>query len=233
MNGAAPAGGWNTVMHCEQAQRLFDAYLDGELAPTLATELGAHRLQCSDCRRALALLEVSEHILTLDQDPVSIDADFTDRLVACVQDSPRSWRYRLGRWLYVGGPVAAAAVIALAFLGVFDGRESNEVAGNRVVASIEDLVNMQDDAGSLIGTSTAAPLDGAGFNAQRSLEIKKRSVQSLQEAFDLTLQQPLDVLEQSRKKDTNGKQGSEGVAPRPSPAKPSGPAERSGEYEDL
>ncbi|MEK6674519.1 MAG: zf-HC2 domain-containing protein [Planctomycetota bacterium] len=107
-------------MYCEQARQLFDAYLDGELSPSQVTELSAHRARCADCRRSLALMEVAGHLLTADREAVQTSFDFTDRLLACVEVPRVSRMRRFVRGLYIGGPLAAAAVVALAFLGVFD-----------------------------------------------------------------------------------------------------------------
>jgi hypothetical protein len=122
----------SAVMRCEEARQLFDAYLDGELSPSLATELGAHRVRCPACRRALALLEVSGHIISSDRDPVTVPDDFPDRLLACVDVREHRWVAKVRRSLYVAGPLAAAAVIALAFLGFFDRGRDSRVAGVRV-----------------------------------------------------------------------------------------------------
>src|SRR3990172_9471766 len=100
-------------MRCEEAQQLFDGYLDGELSPSLTTELDAHRLQCADCRRALAILEVTGHVLVSDREAIMLESKFTDRLLACVE-TPGQRRVRQARrFLYVAGPMAAAAVIVL------------------------------------------------------------------------------------------------------------------------
>ena len=219
-------------MHCEQAQRLFDTYLDGELSTPLATELGAHRLHCADCRRALALLEVSEHILTLDRDPVALNAAFTDRLVACVDRSSNHWRHRLGRWVYVGGPVAAAAVIAMAFLGVFDGGQGGEVAGNRVVATIDEMTTPGMVGGLLPVPSEGIEVAPLMDRAQRSFEAKRRSVESLQKAFELTLQQPLNLLEQSPQSGPSDPKAAESIR-RSAPASQQGEKDHSDELEDL
>ncbi len=110
-------------MRCEQARQLFDAYLDGELSLSLRNELGAHRVQCPDCRRRLALMEVAGHILSSDREP-TVGENFAERLLACVE-APRERRtFRFRRSLYLTGPLALAAVIALAFVGIFNRRES-------------------------------------------------------------------------------------------------------------
>jgi len=122
------------MMHCDQIRQLFDAYLDGELSDTQRTELGAHRLTCADCRRALALLEVSGHILASDRDAVTANAGFTDRLIACIETPGQANRLlKFRRWAYIGGPIAAAAVVALAFLGLFDRPHNSRVLGEKRV----------------------------------------------------------------------------------------------------
>lgn len=140
-------------MDCRQAQQLFDAYLDGDLSPSLVTELGAHRVHCADCRRALALLEVSGHILCADHDVVVADEAFTDRLLACM-DEPRSiLGNRLWRYGSIGSGIAAAALVALALLGMFDTRKRGVVAGERAEGAVRPLVP----------TMASSPLPVASF----------------------------------------------------------------------
>ena len=115
-------------MRCNQAQQLFDAYLDGELSPSLAAELGAHQLQCARCRQALALMEVTGHILASEPGEASLSHDFANRLLACLKHPRTRPLRRLQRWVYLGVPLAAAAMIALAVTGVFD--RQTRVAGD-------------------------------------------------------------------------------------------------------
>ncbi len=102
-------------MDCSQAKSLFNTFLDSELTGSLAAEFAAHKLQCAACRRELALLEVMGHVLATDTSTPGLDAEFTDRLVACAlapANQPRRWPRRL---LYIGGPLAAAACLLLTF----------------------------------------------------------------------------------------------------------------------
>jgi Putative zinc-finger len=122
----------SAVMRCEEARQLFDAYLDGELSPSLATELGVHRVRCAECRRSFALLEVSGHIISSDRDPVTVPDDFSERLLACVDVREHGWVAKVRRTLYFVGPLAAAAVIAMAFLGFFDRGRDSRVASMKV-----------------------------------------------------------------------------------------------------
>jgi len=198
-------------MRCDQARQLFDAYLDGELSPALETELGAHRVRCPECRQALALLEVTGHVIESDREPVKIRAGFADRLLACMAPVKPHWSrsHRLRSGLYVTGPLAAAAVIALTFLGVFDGRGA-KVAGKKEIsplaAPVEPSASYDE---SIVSRTVLNPGDGAeqaleewAVRTRENLNAKLESGQSLQEYFDLTVLQWLDIL--NSRKETSG-----------------------------
>ncbi|HEY3245954.1 MAG TPA: zf-HC2 domain-containing protein [Phycisphaerae bacterium] len=113
---------------CQQAEQLFDAYLDGELSASLETELDAHRLACAACRQALALMEVTGHMISADRHAPVLGEDFTQRLLACIE-TPRPipiWRRRRTIWV-AGSGLAAAAAIAIAF--TFPAAPPKKVAG--------------------------------------------------------------------------------------------------------
>lgn len=123
-------------MNCEQAKNLFDAYLDGGLSPSLETELGAHRLNCAQCRHQLALMEVAGHVISADSNgDIELPDDFTERLLACIDRpqnaSKRSWKRRY--WIG-GSALAAAACLAIVFNTSLFGPGSR-VAGVRAVSS--------------------------------------------------------------------------------------------------
>ncbi len=197
-----------SVMRCEEARQLFDAYLDGELSATLATELGAHRLRCSRCRRALAVLEVSGHIISSDREPVALGGDFGDRLLACMKPSSLRWAHRLRRALYIAGPVAAAAVIVLAFLGFFDRRHPH-VAGEKSVQikrmDVEEtrpLAGRSVEGRPLEAGDRAASVEERWLQewvtrTQKNIAAKRESGKSLQKVLDLTILQLLDILNEA------------------------------------
>ena len=176
------------------------------LSPSIASELGAHRLHCPECRRALALLEVSGHLLVSDRDPVALEQGFTHRLLACMAAKPPPVVQRIRRWLYVGGPLAAAALIALAFLGVFDRRGVTKVAGLRVEPQTIKLPSPESIAtGEELtpGTSNTIGADEQALEAWfdrmgTTLQNKRDSGESLQQALDLTVLQLLDILEKGQ-----------------------------------
>ncbi len=223
-------------MRCEQARPLFDAYLDGELSPALATELGAHRVRCSECRRALALMQVSGHVIKSDPDEATVQSGFTDRLLACMDEPEPRWTHRFRRAIYVGAPLAAAAVIAAAFLGYFD-RGDAMVAGHKVEGV---QVTAVDEAPTPEPKAAQAPMDDAAARrleewlnkTQSNVDTKQKSVQSLQESLDLTIGQWLDILN-ARKARPEGEThypGSEELA-KPDGEKPA--SEESDDVEDL
>lgn len=189
-------------MRCKEARQLFDAYLDGGLSSALEAELGAHRVQCAECRRALALLEVSGQILASDRDPVELRHGFADRLLACMDEpQSRSW-HRAKLALLYAGPIAAAALIALAFLGVFD--RGNGPNGQGVQVAGEQVYNAHVVASPNNAVESGDPNE-AELRLQRFIEQtrkngeeKRQSVQSLQKALSSTIDQWLEILEQAK-----------------------------------
>jgi len=189
-------------MRCHEAQQLFDAYLDAELSASMTAELDAHRLQCAECRRALAILEVTGHVLSADPQPVALTGDFTNRLMACVE-TPRAKRWgQVRRYLYAAGPLAAAAVIALAFLGAFDRTGPSRVAGVKVEPAVHDVsataaipAPPQSPSPAELEASQRA-IDDWIAQMRANMEVKRQSSQSIQRAVDLTVLQLLDVLEE-------------------------------------
>jgi hypothetical protein len=100
-------------MNCEQSQNLFDAYLDKSLSGTMATEFGAHQLACSRCRRELALLEVTGHVIATDSGSPLLNDEFTHRLVECATNKPAHRPLKFSRALWIGLPAAMAACLTL------------------------------------------------------------------------------------------------------------------------
>ena len=181
-------------MRCEEARKLFDAYLDGELSPSLATELGVHRVRCAECRRSFALLEVSGHILSSDRDPVTVPEDFSERLLACVDVREQSWPARVRRSLYFVGPLAAAAVIAMAFLGFFDRGRDSRVAGVKVEPTHVEAGAPRANAPSAYDREAAErAIDQWISQMQTNRAAKPQTGESIQ-APDLTILQLLEML---------------------------------------
>ncbi len=127
----------DNAMRCEQTKLLFDAYIDGELSTHLKSEFCAHLVNCSDCRRALALVEVSGQIISLNDPEDQLGDDFTNRLLACLERPRASTYQKVRRILYIGGPLAAAAVVVFSIVGIITSKDNNYVLGQKDVAKLQ------------------------------------------------------------------------------------------------
>ena len=186
-------------MRCEEARKLFDAYLDGELSPSLATELGAHRVRCAACRRSLALLEVSGHIISCDREPVTVAENFSERLLACVDVRENSWAAKVRRSLYVIGPLAAAAVIAMAFLGFFDRGRDSRVAGVKVEPTQVEVGASRPNAPSLYDREAAErAIDQWIEQMQANKAAKAQTGEATTKPPALTILQILEMLKDAK-----------------------------------
>lgn len=103
-------------MNCLQAEQLFDAYLDGQLAGSLRLEFDAHRLRCRRCQQTLAMLESVGTLIATDTAQPPLPGDFTDRVMAQISHRAARRPRPLRRLLLVAGAVCqAAAVLAFVF----------------------------------------------------------------------------------------------------------------------
>ncbi len=154
------------MISCEQAQNLFEPYLNDELLPALVAELDAHRLECGTCRHQLTLMEACGNVVRLDTSEPRVSEDFTDRLMAILDEdqASRGWLGIHRRLKVAAGLLGVAAAIALVV--VFYPTKSVEpldirVAGEQV--QVDDLRSVP--AASLI---TGLPID-LFFNATESI----------------------------------------------------------------
>lgn len=193
------------MIDCKTAESLFDPYLDGELSPSMMAELNAHRVSCADCRRALALLEVAGHVLTSDSPADELPPEFADRLLACVKSPRAIWLERLRRGVFVGGPMAAAAVVALAFLGFFDRTVSGPVAGevHEAPPAVVEQFRAERDAVVADEPVLTSPEEEAMRvwfeRVGKELDARRAAGESPSSVLDLTILQLLDILESAPK----------------------------------
>lgn len=105
-------------MKCAEFEQLIDSHLDGELCGSLRLEFDAHRLRCRRCQLTLAMMESVEHVVMSDHPTPALSDDFTDRVIAGVeQRQPLSVRLRPTRVAVVAGVLLqAAAVLYLAVI---------------------------------------------------------------------------------------------------------------------
>jgi hypothetical protein len=130
-----------------------------------------------------------------------------------MQSPPVGWVTRYRRGLYIAGPLAAAAVVALAFLGVFD-RPGGPVAGDKNVkidatrpSEEQELPFpelMADGQRLESGHRNERAWEAAIEAMQKNMAAKRQSGESLQKAFDLTVEQLLDILREAEQESDVG-----------------------------
>jgi hypothetical protein len=119
-------------MNCSEAERLFDAYLDGELNGSLRFEFDAHRLHCPMCQRKLAMMEACEHILVGDQRGPALSDDFTERVMSQVSIRGEQMRRSRTIKLFIGAAVTMQAAAAVVFVIVWNFGQDRDVQPPRM-----------------------------------------------------------------------------------------------------
>ncbi len=132
------------MIRCEQAEQLFDTYLDGTLSPSWTAELHAHQLDCSDCRRELAILKACGDVVATDRSEPRPSADFTDLVMGALAERREvviPWPRRVAKVAAGLGTAAAAAMVAFMIMVPRDiERRETAVAGQQV--SIEEVLDL-------------------------------------------------------------------------------------------
>jgi hypothetical protein len=181
-------------MNCQQARNLFDAFLNGELSDGLATELAAHRLQCPACRHELALLEVAGHVMRSDPDEPTPPADFTRRLMACLEAPRPIPLYRRAKVVWAVGSVMAAAA-CIAFVVTLSAGPEERVKGAR--QDYNGPVTTPEKSGT--PKKAAADIDAVTEAFQRRLEQETlnahKAVDSLEKAGRRTILNTIQALQ--------------------------------------
>lgn len=168
-------------MNCTQACNLFDAYLDGELTGSLAAEFGAHHLACADCRRELALLEVTGHVIASDTDMPLLSSEFTERLLQCAVAQPAGHRTRT-RWLIWSiAPVAAAAACLAIFFWPGDTPTSAPAPDSLVAGHVENISD--EELLQRVETALSQDPDNARL-LKLAEELKAKGRRALQQTLD-------------------------------------------------
>jgi hypothetical protein len=152
------------------------------------------------------LLEVTGHVLASDRDPVAVSDQFSDRLVACVDVQRNKWSRRLPKYIYIAGPLAAAAVIALALIGFFDSGGPTQVAGEKAVRELNSddspdidaiLQHLDSANGDDVGMDSGDPPAPWLRGVEDNVEALQQSGSVLQQ-LPLTLLEPLEQLKHAK-----------------------------------
>lgn len=219
------------MITCQHAKHLFDRYCDGELSPSLQTELHAHQLSCGECQGELALLESCGDVIAYDRCEPTLSASFTDRvLLAHRAQSKPAPRRNWGRLVIsIASPVAAAACIGLAVLLVAP--TGSKVNGTRVAGmefTVSDsMVSVLTGGDGQVSSKSAnvgvmAPgivdvvLEPMVRQTRNTVDSTKRSFEQLQSLFGLGVAGVQNTLAAGRR-NLESEQTPAGVMPAPRP----------------
>lgn len=175
------------LMTCRHVRQLHDAYVDGELSPSLMAEVHAHLLQCPECQQQVEMLRACGTVINGDESEPVLDSGFASRVVASFQqatprigavlETRRARRQRLWRGAISVSLPAAAAVLFFSIL-IWPSEQTpvgpRVVAGKAVDASgVGDMVHPTLDA--MADTKQAAEslnqlLEIAGSEARQGVE---------------------------------------------------------------
>jgi hypothetical protein len=134
------------MISCQNAKRLFDRYLDGELPSSLQTELHAHRLNCTDCQNELGMVEACVDVIAADRCEPVLSGSFTDRLMAARKAQLKPQKRHWGRvLLMIGSPLAAAASIAFAVMLISPSMQHRSVIASRTESAPKEIRSLLGD----------------------------------------------------------------------------------------
>ena len=168
-------------MNCKEARHLFDTYLDGELSGSMADEFNAHRLRCATCRRELALLEVTGHVISADTDTPLLDEEFTDRLLQAAIAERRPW-LRGRRLIYSISSLAAAACLALVLTYTLASPAAQEPSGGLTRPMVLPGGDTVDSAEEMLeNVESALSRDPGNEQLQQHAEALRRLIETISE----------------------------------------------------
>ncbi len=176
------------MINCEQAQHLLDSYLNDELSASLVAEVDAHRLECAACRHQLTLMEACGNVIRLDACEPRPSADFTDRLMAILDEEKPSRRWLgISRGMKVAGGLlgVAAAIAAVVVFYPTGAAEGRKVLGEQVSP---DMIKAVPAASMISGLPIGLLLD-ATDNISSSIDLGHYSIDHLRTTVD-----PEDML---------------------------------------
>lgn len=134
---------------CRNIRELHDAFIDGELSPSMTAEVHAHLLQCPECQQQVQMLRaVGDVIAQDDHSAPRLSHDFAAKVVGAMPEAvPVSTRTVDSRdlrrltwrgWASMGLSAAAVLFLSIAFWPKEDLKKPTMVAGISAVKSVVD-----------------------------------------------------------------------------------------------
>src|ERR1043166_3365453 len=126
---------------CRNIRELHDAFIDGELSPSMTAEVHAHLLQCPECQQQIQMIRaVGDVIAQDDTSAPRLSADFTSRVIGAIPQTsvfgpsittsalkPRRLTWR--GWASMGLSAAAVLFLSVTFWPKEEVKKPTLVAG--------------------------------------------------------------------------------------------------------
>jgi mycothiol system anti-sigma-R factor len=146
-------------MNCEEATKLMDGYLDGELDPMTSQKIEQHLRECHKCERAYAAHTAVANAISRDAPYYKAPAELRQRIQSSLRDavgvrdsrgsarenhalptSPRAERRLVlpeisWNWLALAAAIILAAIIASSFLSRLRPPASDQFLATQLIAS--------------------------------------------------------------------------------------------------
>jgi len=183
------------LLTCRHVRQLHDAYIDGELSPSLMAEMHAHLLQCPECQQEVEMTRACGTVIGMDRSESQLDSGFASRVVAAMPKPAASTGpvvtlrpvIRARRWRAVLS-IAVPAAAAVLFLSVLIWPPLHPEGGPRLVAGkaveaagVAEVVN--PTLGAMADTRQAAAslnqlIEIAGGDAGRKAAAELREAET-------------------------------------------------------
>ncbi|AZR73164.1 hypothetical protein BBF96_07060 [Anoxybacter fermentans] len=175
-------------MDCQNAYKLMNRYIDGEITSEEEKVLEFHLLRCRGCQKEFG--EIKE--LNLMLNTLYPSYDFTSKVMARIEEEKGSGirrRFKRGKWLWIGA-VAVILLCIFLFSNLFDRdmeliissgqvKTENNKSGQRELTVVDGEIRINGLAGTLNAINSQIYLEGVradfgmGFFDSIKYEIKE------------------------------------------------------------
>jgi hypothetical protein len=132
-------------MKCKYSENEIALFVEGDVSPAAAWDIGTHLETCGSCRHIADGLRESQALLkSLRQDTVSASAlsSVRTRVLAEINGRPFAWSW--GRWIYALAGAAFLIVLGLAIASQMPQRPA-PVAKSTVVAVVPEVASREPE----------------------------------------------------------------------------------------
>ena len=125
-------------MQCKEAHKLLDGYVDGELDIIRNLEMERHVHDCSLCSEDYKTQQELRNAIKANLPYFNAPEALQERIATSVRKAARTEsaaRFFRNQWMSIAAPLAAAAIVVLAFFPLLKRPSADEVLTREVLAS--------------------------------------------------------------------------------------------------